>query len=351
MSVFKPFHTPHDEAFGLINKAPLRDMNTQGCFCINMRTGNIIFDLPRPLQRAQRCDKLKEKREAKTVKNNKKKAVVLSVAGLLSLMMLWTIWGNTALEISAYTVTADRLPEAFDGYRIAHISDLHNATFGKENSRLLELLRKTEPDIIAITGDLLDSRNADVAIALAFAEQAMAIAPCYYVPGNHESRVGEYERLKEGLISLGVTVLEGAKISLDRGEERICVAGVSDPSFQTGYPDGEDEAVMNGMLRQLGGNPGFTILLSHRPELMNVYAKYGVDLVLSGHAHGGQFRLPFIGGLVAPNQGFFPEYDAGLYRENGTQMVVSRGIGKSIIPLRFNNRPEIVLIQLKHKDA
>lgn len=205
--------------------------------------------------------------------------------------------------------------------------------------------------MIAITGDLIDSRNTDIAIALAFAEQAVEIAPCYYVPGNHESRIGEYEQLKEGLIRLGVTVLEDTKILLDRGEESVSLAGVSDPSFQTGYPDGEDETVMEVKLQQLGDNASFTILLSHRPELMNVYAKYGVDLVLSGHAHGGQFRLPFIGGLVAPNQGFFPAYDAGVYRENGTQMVVSRGIGKSIIPLRFNNRPEIVLIQLKHKDA
>ncbi len=280
-----------------------------------------------------------------------KKGLALSAAGILLLASIQVIWGNTALEVTTQRIVSDRLPETFDGYQIAHISDLHNATFGKDNSQLLALLREAKPDMIAITGDLIDSRNTDIAIALAFAEQAVEIAPCYYVPGNHESRIGEYEQLKEGLIRLGVTVLEDTKIRLDRGEESVSLAGVSDPSFQTGYPDGEDEAVMEVKLQQLGDNASFTILLSHRPELMNVYAKYGVDLVLSGHAHGGQFRLPFIGGLVAPNQGFFPAYDAGVYRENGTQMVVSRGIGKSIIPLRFNNRPEIVLIQLKYKDA
>ncbi len=285
------------------------------------------------------------------VGKGKKKAVIWSAAGVLSLALLWTIWGNTALEVNAYTLTSDRLPESFDGYRIAHISDLHNATFGEENSRLLDLLRQTKPDMIAITGDLIDSRNTDIAIALQFARQAVSIAPCYYVPGNHEARVGEYDLLKEELTLLGVTVLEDTKLLLTHGEEMVSLMGVSDPSFQTDYPKGDDETVMKGKMQQLAEPERYTILLSHRPELMNVYAEYGVDLVLSGHAHGGQFRLPFIGGVVAPNQGLFPEYDAGVYRENGTQMVVSRGIGKSIIPLRFNNRPEIVLIELKHKDA
>ena len=130
--------------------------------------------------------------------------------------------------------------------------------------------------------------------------------------------------------------------------ETITLIGVNDPSYQTDYLFGDSEMVMNTKLEDLHtGNDGFTLLLSHRPELFDTYVDQDVDLVLSGHAHGGQFRLPFIGGLVAPNQGLFPEYDAGIYTEGNTNMLVSRGVGNSILPFRINNRPEVILIELQ----
>ena len=123
--------------------------------------------------------------------------------------------------------------------------------------------------------------------------------------------------------------------------------GIHDPSFTTDYLFGDAESVAAATLSELQNESDrYTVLLSHRPELFNVYVDSQIDLVFSGHAHGGQFRLPFIGGLVAPNQGFFPEYDAGLFSKENTTMVVSRGAGNSIIPLRFNNRPEIVVVEL-----
>ena len=123
----------------------------------------------------------------------KKRIIVLCVvAAIFAALIAWTVWGNTALELNTYTISSDRLPEAFDGYRIAHISDLHNTEIGKNNEKLLDMLRDADPDIIAITGDLIDSRNTDIDIALQFAERAMEIAPCYYVTGNHEARASEY---------------------------------------------------------------------------------------------------------------------------------------------------------------
>ena len=263
------------------------------------------------------------------------------------MLVVWTIWGNTALEMNTYTISAENLPGNFAGYRIAHISDLHNTQMGEDNEKLLQMLKDARPDMIAITGDLIDSYNTDLAIALDFAEKAMQIAPCYYVPGNHEARIGQYDRLKSSLEDLGVVVLENEGVVLEKGDETIRVWGAADPSFQTDYLMGDSKSVMELQLQELADEPSqFTILLSHRPELLDVYAQSGVNLVLTGHAHGGQFRLPFVGGLYAPNQGFLPEYDGGLYTQNGTTMVVSRGIGNSIIPFRFNNRPEIVVIEL-----
>lgn len=283
-----------------------------------------------------------------TAKKKKRIFVFAVVATFLLALIIWTAWGNTALEMNKCTVSSDRLPEAFDSYRIAHVSDLHNAEMGNGNEKLLDMLRDAEPDIIAITGDLIDSRNTDVEIALHFIKEAMEIAPCYYVTGNHEARVSEYDVLKAGMKAAGVIVLEDVRTEISLEGETITLIGVNDPSFQTDYLFGDAETVMKTKLTELHTDSDrYTILLSHRPELFATYAEHDVDLILSGHAHGGQFRLPFVGGLVAPNQGLFPKYDAGLYTDKNTNMIVSRGIGNSLLPFRFNNRPEVILVELK----
>ena len=281
----------------------------------------------------------------------KKRIIVLAVvAAVLLTLIIWTAWGNTALELNTYTISSDRLPGAFDGYRIAHVSDLHNTEMGKDNKKLITMLRESKPDIICITGDIIDSRHTDIEIAMRFVKAAMEIAPCYYVTGNHEARVSEYDELKTGMEAVGVVILEDEKTEVGLVNSAITLIGVNDPSYQTDYLFGDAETVMLEKLSELHSDEnGFTVLLSHRPELFEVYADNNMDLVLSGHAHGGQFRLPFVGGLVAPNQGLFAKYDAGLYTEENTNMIVSRGIGNSILPFRFNNRPEVILIDLYSK--
>lgn len=280
-------------------------------------------------------------------KPNKKMVLIVSVLVILCLG-IWTLWGNTALEVNEYEIVSDRIPEAFSGFRIAQVSDLHNAEFGEGNEKLIELLSQTDPDMIVITGDLIDSRHTDIEIALEFARQAIKLAPVYYVSGNHEARVHEYEDLKMGLAEAGVIVLEDHKVQITREGESITLMGIDDPSFQEDYLFGDAASVTSSALSELQNeSDGYTVLLAHRPELFETYVDAGVNLVFSGHAHGGQFRLPIIGGLVAPNQGFFPKYDAGLFSEGSTTMIVSRGVGNSIIPIRFNNRPEIVVAELK----
>lgn len=279
-----------------------------------------------------------------------KKKTICILSGILLILIVWTAWGNAALELNTYTISSRGLPDAFDGYRIAQISDMHNAEFGDGNQRLLDMLREAEPDMIAITGDLIDSRKTNIAVALAFAEEAVRIAPCYYVSGNHEARVPEYRELKAGLEAAGVTVLDDARVEIEISGKSITIIGVNDSSFLADYLT-SDAAVMDRKLSELSSeDASFTILLSHRPELFDTYAAHDMDLVLTGHAHGGQFRLPLIGGLIAPNQGLFPKYDDGLYSEGNTNMIVSRGLGNSIIPFRFNNRPEVILIELKSQN-
>ena len=278
----------------------------------------------------------------------KKKKIILAIcAAVLAALLVWGAWENTALVLTRYTVQSPDIPAAFDGFRIAQVSDLHNSEFGKDNERLLGMLRTAQPDIIAITGDLIDSRRTNVAVALKFAEEAVKIAPCYYVTGNHESRLQEeYALLKTGLLELGVVILENEMVELKRDGTSVTLCGIMDPSFEADHWSVFEEDVLGEHLPYLSQGETFTILLSHRPEYMDLYTRYDFDLVLTGHAHGGQFRLPFLGGLYAPGQGLFPQYDEGIFEESGTQMIVSRGIGNSVIPLRFNNRPEMVLITL-----
>jgi predicted MPP superfamily phosphohydrolase len=275
------------------------------------------------------------------------KWIIIAVSSILMAALIgWLVWANKALQMNTYVVDGD-LPVAFNGYRIAQVSDLHNARMGKDNHKLLTLLREADPDMIAITGDLIDSRRTDLDVAIAFVQDAAKIAPCYYVPGNHESRIAEYLQLKEALLAAGVVILEDAKAEIIHNGERITLAGLQDPDFTE--TDDEETLVRQRLAELLEPSDGFTILLSHRPEFIPVYAESDVDLVLSGHAHGGQVRLPYIGGVIAPGQGLFPEYDGGLYSRESTQMVVSRGIGNSLCPLRVNNRPEVVLVELRCK--
>ena len=278
----------------------------------------------------------------------KTKIILCMLSAIIFALFIWTIWGNTALTVSNIKISSSHIPAAFSGFRIAQVSDLHNAEFGKNNAELLKLLSESRPDIIVITGDLIDANHTDVGIALGFAQESVRIAPTYYVTGNHEAASPQYDTLKAGLEEAGVIVLEDEAISLERNGETITLLGLGDPDFTVkGDMFGETSAMVSTKLRNLIDDESrYTILLSHRPELFETYTDGGIDLVFSGHAHGGQFRLPFIGGLAAPNQGLFPQYDAGLYTDGGTSMVVSRGIGNSIIPFRFNNRPEIVLVEL-----
>ena len=183
--------------------------------------------------------------------------------------------------------------------------------------------------------------------AIALVHKLMQIAPCYYVTGNHEAWIGtQFSELEKMLFAENVQILHDEVIRLEKDGQTIQLAGLDDPDF-TERDTAVKQSILPTKLNQMNLSEEYCILLSHRPEMFEAYVEENIDLVLSGHAHGGQFRLPFIGGIVAPNQGLFPKYDAGKFTRNNTTMIVSRGIGNSIMPIRFNNRPEIVVIELK----
>lgn len=268
---------------------------------------------------------------------------------LLVILGIWILRGNTVPEVTEYTIESKRIPQEFDGFRIVQISDFHNAEFGNGNGRLIELIAKSDPDIIVITGDMIDSRRTNMEIALELAESLRKLCPVYYVTGNHESRMPVYETFKSGLENADVVILENSKVLLSRNKASVTLMGLNDPGFLTGNDAADAKSVIQPVIEAMRHpSDGYTVLLSHRPELFDVYAEQEIDLIFSGHAHGGQVRLPFIGGIVAPNQGLFPKYDAGQFVSGITIMLVSRGVGNSAFPIRINNPPEIVVAELKH---
>ncbi len=245
------------------------------------------------------------------------------------------------IDVTPITCVSHTLPASFNNFRILHVSDLHNRMFGDGQSHLQQHTMDIAPDIIVITGDLIDRRRMDIDVAMAYVAAAVRIAPVFYVAGNHEMRCGRYYELSQRLTDCGVRVLNNCGAEIMRGESQVVLLGVADPAFIS-------DAVFQQTIEKLADNMAadYKILLSHRPK-MDIYRSCDIDLVFSGHAHGGQFRFPLIGGLYAPDQGVFPQYTSGMYTENGTTMIVSRGLGNSLFPIRLFNRPQLIMVTLK----
>lgn len=283
---------------------------------------------------AEMLIKLKEKIIAK-----KKKYIV--VAGLLIICIILCTWGNNHMVVSEYTYENEKIGEDLDGYRIVQISDLHNKRFGNNQERLLSMVKDCRPDLIVITGDLVDGNRTNIEKAMAFIEGAVAIAPVYYVTGNHEKWLEpeEYTELQSQLSEAGAVWLDNEKAEIVVGNESFTLFGL------------DDSSLTNDTLKELAkdAKENLWILLAHEPQNLKFYSNAKMDFVFSGHAHGGQIHIPFIGGLIAPDQGFLPEYTEGLYESENTTMVVSRGLGNSIIPIRIGNFPEIVCVELVSK--
>ena len=280
-------------------------------------------------------------------KKTRRWIAAIAAAAALSLLGWALVWGNTALVRADVMVCSNGIPEAFDAYKIVQISDLHDAQIGENNEKLITMTAETEPDCIVLTGDFVDSSRFHPERSLSVAEALVKIAPVYYVSGNHEAILpdADYQALTDGLRALGVCVLEDESAELTRGGQSIRLIGLTDIGFHPGTLEEKKDALRTALSALLPEDE-FSVTLAHRPELMDVYTECGAPLVLSGHAHGGQIRLPGIGGLIAPGQGLFPKYTDGKYEENGTTLVVSRGIGNSVLPLRVNDRPQIVVVQL-----
>lgn len=280
----------------------------------------------------------------RTERPRRKLLCLLMIPLLLAAACIWFHWQCWGLQTTRTRVSVSSLPEGFEGLRIVHLSDLHGHEYGEGSCELLARVRAAEPDLIVITGDLVD-QESQFAMVPALAEGLAAIAPTYYVTGNHEWAVGSVKTLKGILTECGVTVLSNDFTLLERGGSRLILAGVDDPN---GYADQKTPEELYGEIAR--AYPGTAVLLlAHRSDRFDGYAAAGYDLVLSGHAHGGIVRLPFTDGLLGSDRSLFPTWTSGVYTLGESTLFVSRGLGNNTVPMRgfrLFNRPELAVVEL-----
>ncbi|MGM9661763.1 MAG: metallophosphoesterase [Oscillospiraceae bacterium] len=267
----------------------------------------------------------------------------------LALLAAFYWYSNYTVQVEEAVFASSRLPAGVEGYTLVQLSDLHGASFGKDNERLLAAVAEAEPDAILLTGDLVDKyRGIDWAYVERTAAQLTALAPTYFVTGNHEWATGETRELKELLAAQGVTVLSNEYVTLERGGDRIVLAGIDDPN---GYADQKTPEALAAEVYAAFGDP-FWLLLAHRNDrFAEEYSLLGADLTISGHGHGGIIRLPFTDGLLSTDRTLFPTHTAGFYEDNGTAVFVSRGLGNSGISRRLFNRPELAVLTLSRGES
>lgn len=275
---------------------------------------------------------------------------ILMVIGIILLIILligYLYFENTNLKVTNYIVKSSNIPKEFNNYKIVQISDYHNEENRELNTKLVSEIKSSNPDAIFITGDLIYSRGVNIYIAISLIKKIKNIAPIYFVIGNHETSVAAYKDIEKELINEGVNILKNQKIVIEKNNSKMNILGINDPKLDN-ISEKNNKKTVNKAIHSIKYDKSlYTILLSHRPETFDIYVKNNINLVLAGHAHGGQIRF-FKQGLIAPGQGLFPKYTSGVYEKKNTKMVVSRGIGKSIFPFRVNNRPEVVVVTLKN---
>lgn len=278
------------------------------------------------------------------------------------ILLFWAFikYSVDTIELKNYTIENEKIPKSFDGYNIVQIGDLHSKSFGKDNSKLFKIIESINPDIVVFTGDLVNGENNNYDIAFNFFEKLTKLYKVYYIIGNHEQKAllkahkEEYKKYFEELYKLDFVNLDNQMVEINKGEESINIYGLTIPykcyryfGFDKDFID-IDLDFINNALKPIEKNK-YNILLAHTPFYFEEYEKWGADLILSGHVHGGIIRIPFVGGLLSPNREFFPKYSLGKYILNKSTMIVTKGLGGSKVIIRINCRPEVVNIKLKVK--
>lgn len=261
-------------------------------------------------------------------------------------VFLW--WSDKSIKVTEYRIKDDKFPQSLKNFRILQVSDLQSNRFGKYQRRLIRKVEKLEPDIIVVTGDLIDRNHTNYNLAKDAIIGLGTIAPVYYANGNHETLLNQYDY--RGFLYEMEAEMEAL---LGRAEsyhdDELVIGGLDEMvvhksrNYDRHNPVTDPQCIVDHINEIFDDMKGYRILLAHEPQLLDVYSEAGPDLIFSGHAHGGQIRLPGIGGLYSPEQGIFPKLASGIHSSGNSKMVISRGLGNSRFPFRVFNRPELVM--------
>ena len=285
--------------------------------------------------------------------------IIFIFIGIFILMYLYIKYNVNTLEVTKYVVENKKVPKEFDGYNIVQISDLHSKLFGENNKKLIQKIKSLNPDIVVVTGDLIDGENNNYNVALDFMKEISKLYRVYYIIGNHEQKSlikkykDEYKDYFNKLHKIDFVNLDNNKVEIVKGDSNINLYGLTVPysCYKYLFDNQETTSIDIDFLEEKLGKVDreqFNILLAHTPFYFDEYEKWGADLTLCGHVHGGIVRLPLVGGLLSPDRKFFPKYDLGKYIKNKSTMIVSKGLGGSKVLIRVNCKPEIVNIKLKN---
>ena len=285
--------------------------------------------------------------------------IIFIFIGIFILMYLYIKYNVNTLEVTKYVVENKKVPKEFDGYNIVQISDLHSKLFGENNKKLIQKIKSLNPDIVVVTGDLIDGENNNYNVALDFMKEISKLYRVYYIIGNHEQKSlikkykDEYKDYFNKLHQIDFVNLDNNKVEIVKGDSNITLYGLTVPysCYKYLFDNQETTSIDIDFLEEKLGKVDreqFNILLAHTPFYFDEYEKWGADLTLCGHVHGGIVRLPLVGGLLSPDRKFFPKYDLGEYIKNKSTMIVSKGLGGSKVLIRVNCKPEIVNIKLKN---
>lgn len=280
---------------------------------------------------------------------------------IVLILFVYLYFENTSLFIvQKNEIVSNKIDSNFDGYKILQLSDLHSREFGENNIKLINKIYKIDPDIIVCTGDMMNSTEDDGHVFINLVKKISKDYPVYYIDGNHEqlveyNNVGVYDEFISSLKDLDVKVVKNTKIKLQKGSSYINMYGLNIDlvyySTKAALKESNIEYTEDNFSKTINKetfeNNKYNILLTHNPIYFEVYEKSGVDLILSGHVHGGIIRIPFKGGLLSPDQEWFPEYYHGLYTINDTNMIVSAGLGNDTVNFRIFNPFEMNLITLR----
>lgn len=280
-----------------------------------------------------------------------KRLWIILLIAVVVLIVILIYWSNYGISVSKYPVSSSKVPAGFEGYRIVQLSDLHSATIGRNNSRLLDAVEAEQPDIVVMTGDMVSNFDENFSVTLALCASLAERYPVYYIMGNHEEGLDkeDWSVLRSSLTDAGVVILDNEVISLtaENGDTVNLIGLWYNLNYYHQLASHYTAFTGEIVEKILGSAPqGYNILLAHNPNYFEVYSAWGADLTLSGHIHGGMIRLLFIGGVLSPETLLFPQYDAGLYENGDAALILSRGLGRGRMGIRFFNPPDVVSITL-----